>query len=209
MIKIECDNCERTFEVDDELAGGKTPCPHCDDVNRVPARTSRSRVDDEVDTDSDDEREICVVRPGMFRARPFLYLFILLLIAGGVVLAIWAKTSERNVDWLVWPGAIITAFSLGWFCMWWLTTHFWVKLIVTNKRSIRQEGIIKRHTTEVLHDHIRSVDIRQTLLQRMLAVGNLDIDSAGQAGDRDIEIQMNLIPRPYEVKKIIDQYRKM
>jgi hypothetical protein len=209
VIKIECDNCERTFEVDDEQAGGKAPCPHCDDVNRVPARASRSPVNDEVDTDRDEEREICVVRPGMFRARPFRYLFILLLIGGGIALAIWSKMGERDQTWLAGTGLVLSAFSLGWFCMWWLTTHFWVKLVVTNKRSIRQEGIIKRHTTEVLHDHIRSVDIRQTLLQRMLAVGNLDIDSAGQAGDRDIEIEMNLIPRPYEVKKIIDQYRKM
>jgi len=209
VIKIECDNCERTFEVDDSLAGGKAPCPHCDDVNRVPARASTHQVADDAEADREEEREICVVRPGMFRARPFRYLFILILIAGGVVLAVWAKTTDRNVDWLAWPGAVITAFALGWFCVWWLSAHFWVKLIVTNKRSIRQEGIIKRHTTEVLHDHIRSVDIRQTLLHRVLGVGNLDIDSAGQSGDRDIEIQMHLIPRPYEVKKIIDQYRAM
>ena len=43
----------------------------------------------------------------------------------------------------------------------------------------------------------------------MLRIGDLDIDSAGQGGDSDIEIQMKDIPRPYEVKKIIDQYRQM
>ena len=36
MIEIECDNCERVFEVSPKQAGGKVPCPHCGDVNRVP-----------------------------------------------------------------------------------------------------------------------------------------------------------------------------
>ena len=36
MIQIECDNCERTFPVEDRLAGGKVPCPMCGDINRVP-----------------------------------------------------------------------------------------------------------------------------------------------------------------------------
>ncbi len=146
----------------------------------------------------------------MFRARPFRYLFILILIFGGFTLAISSKVSEQVWPWTLWPALVISGMAILWFASWWLSTHFWVKLIVTNKRSIRQEGIIKRHTTEVLHDHIRSVDIRQTLLDRILKIGDLDIDSAGQGGESgDIEIQMTRIPRPYEVKKLIDQYRKM
>lgn len=207
MIKIECDNCEKTFEVEDEKAGGKAPCPFCDDVNRVPE--VKAVAGGPLPESDAPEETICVVRPAMFRARPFLYSFLVLLVAGGIVLAGGARLSEAIRPWLMWPGLVLAAFALGWFGSWWIATHFWVKLTVTNKRSIRQEGIIKRHTTEVLHDHIRSVDIRQTLLHRVLRVGDLDIDSAGQAGDRDIEIEMNRIPRPYEVKKIIDQYRKM
>ncbi|MHC4142499.1 MAG: hypothetical protein ACYSUF_11680 [Planctomycetota bacterium] len=39
MIVLECDNCERSFEVESRHAGGKVPCPHCGDVNRVPGDT--------------------------------------------------------------------------------------------------------------------------------------------------------------------------
>lgn len=207
MIKIECDNCDRTFEVEQDLAGGKTPCPFCDDVNRVPAAPKNGEK--VIPTQDDEEREICVIRPGMFRARPFRYLLIFLLFFGGGIGAgfVWFN-QDLNNNWAI-PALLVSGFGLVWFGIWWMTTHFWVKLIVTNKRSIRHEGIIKRHTTEVLHDHIRSVDIRQTLMNRILSIGDLDIDSAGQGGDRDIEIEMKAIPRPYEVKKIIDQYRKM
>ena len=36
MITIECDNCEKPFEVENDQAGAKVPCPECGDVNRVP-----------------------------------------------------------------------------------------------------------------------------------------------------------------------------
>lgn len=210
MIKLECDNCEKTFEVGDEHAGGKVPCPYCDDVNRVPSLPDQPDQPASSQTPPQrDEEQVCIVRPGMFRARPFRYLFILILIFGGFALAISSKVSEQVWSWTLWPALALSGMAILWFATWWLTTHFWVKLIITNKRSIRQEGIIKRHTTEVLHDHIRSVDIRQTLLDRILKIGDLDIDSAGQGGESDIEIQMKKIPRPYEVKKLIDQYRKM
>jgi len=212
VIKLTCDNCEKPFEVDDDLAGGKTPCPFCDDVNRVPgggAATPAGSSPGGAVSGGEGEREICIVRPAMFRARPWRYLFIVLLIAGGFVLAAMARWGERVPGWLMWPGLVIGVLALGWFGIWWLSTHFWIRLVVTNMRSVRHEGIVKRHTTEVLHDHIRSVDIRQTLLNRVLNVGDVDIDSAGQAGDRDIEISMRSIPRPYVVKKIIDQYRRM
>ena len=101
---------------------------------------------------------------------------------------------------------LIGIVGLIWWIGWWLATHWWIKLTVSNKRTIRQEGIIQRHTTEVLHDHVRSVDIQQTLLQRILNVGTVGIDSAGQD---DVEIIIGDIPDPYEVKKIIDTYRKM
>ena len=58
----------------------------------------------------------------------------------------------------------------------------------------------------MLHDHVRSVDITQTFADRMLNVGYIGIDSAGQDG---IEIEINDIPRPYDVKAIIDRYRRM
>lgn len=208
MIRIECDNCEMPFEVDPAASGSKVACPECGDVNRVPVaaaeplRAARA----EPARDAAEETEICVVRPGMFRAHPFRYALIVLLFVGGVALAIASTTSERVAPWLLWPALVVAAAMLAWFGLWWLTTHWWVKLVITNKRTVRHEGIVRRHTTEVLHDHVRSVDIDQRFLQRVFGVGAIGIDSAGQ---EDIEIEVQDIPRPYEVKRIIDRYRKM
>ena len=216
MIEIICDNCERAFEVPDDQAGGKVPCPMCGDINRVPEPATAPaqqrppepapRAADRLPTDAEIEQEICVVRPAMFRAHPFRFLCILILVIGGLVLAIAAPANDSIPDWLGWPGIVIGLFGLGWWIRWWIVAHLWIKLSISNKRTVRHEGIIRRHSTEVLHDHVRSVDIKQKFAQRLLNVGYIGIDSAGQDG---IEIEVRDIPGPYEVKKIIDRYRTM
>ncbi|MDY7107476.1 MAG: PH domain-containing protein [Planctomycetota bacterium] len=216
MIEIVCDNCERTFEISADEAGGKVECPMCGDINRVPAKPSGPGTGEAVpgagggDLPSPHaaEREVCVVRPAMFRAHPFRFLLVVLLALGGFVLCITASMHEKTgvPGWLAWPGLVIGLAGVIWWVGWWLATHLWIRLSISNKRTIRYAGIIRRHSTEVLHDHVRSVDIQQGFLQRLFNVGYVGIDSAGQD---DIEIEIKDIPGPYKVKKLIDQYRTM
>ncbi|MHC4947284.1 MAG: PH domain-containing protein [Planctomycetota bacterium] len=223
MIQIICDNCERPFEVDPSEAGGKVPCPLCGDVNRVPAdgasesppapapaAAAPAAAAPAAAAASGDgvERDLLVVRPGMFRAHPVRYAFIVALFIVGLVGAIFLGVAERAASWrwAVWPALIASVVALVWFGWWWMSTHWWVKLVISNKRTVRHEGIVKRHTTEVLHNHVRSVDIQQTFFQRLFRVGTIGIDSAGQD---DIEIQADDIPSPYRVKEVIDRHRKM
>src|SRR5690606_2878109 len=134
------------------------------------------------------------------------YTLMVLGFLGGATLSIAAPMSESVPGWLVWPGLLVIAFTLIYFLYWWIITHWWMQLVITNKRSIRTVGLIQRHTAEVLHDHVRSVDINQTFIDRIFKVGRIGIDSAGQDG---IEIIIDDIPDPYEVKQLIDKYRKM
>jgi len=66
---------------------------------------------------------------------------------------------------------------------------------------------VVRKTSEVLHTHIRNVKIEQSVLQRVLGVGSIAIDSAGGSDADPIEIQMINVAKPYDVKAVIDQYR--
>jgi hypothetical protein len=213
MITLQCDACNKTFEVDSREAGGRVECPHCGDVNRVPLeRADEARRESPASsrgmTDSGapaGEKEIVTVRPAMFRAHPFKYMLIVLVFAGGITLTVMGLMSVVG-SWLAIPGGIVALIALVWWLIWWINTHMWIKAVVTNKRTIRHEGIIRRHTTEVLHDHVRSVNIDQNFIQRLLNVGYVGIDSAGQD---EIEIEIRDIPAPYKVKEIIDRYRKM
>lgn len=232
VIVLECDNCERSFEVDPAQAGSKVPCPFCGDVNRVPAdepagRPAKEPADEPASErpvarpaaepvksfegrplppDGGPEQDICMVHPAMARAHPFRFLLIGILFIGGAGVAIWGATTDSSWGWLKWPGLLAALAGVLWWIGWYVGAHLWVKLEISNKRTVRKEGIIRRHTSEVLHDHVRNVEIRQSFVQRLLNVGYLGISSSGQDG---IEIEVRDLPRPYELKSLIDNYRDM
>lgn len=204
MITIECDDCERTFDIEGEQAGGKVACPYCGDMNRVPEAHGPQAKG--LPPDEGPEQDISVVHPAMFRAHPFRFLAIAVVVLGGIVLAIAAISSDTVWAWLSWVGLVLSVAGVIWWVVWYVAAHLWVKLTISNKRTIRHEGIIRRHTSEVLHDHVRNVEIKQSFLQRILNVGYIGISSSGQDG---IEIEVRDIPRPYAVKALIDEYREM
>jgi hypothetical protein len=216
VIVLECDNCERSFEVESRHAGGKVPCPHCGDVNRVPdeVKPATAPADEQakrleakgLPPDEGPEKEICAVHPAMARAHPFRFLAIGVLLIGGGGLAIWAAAKDTVANGWAWPGLVACLAGVIWWVAWYVSAHLWVKLEISNKRTIRKEGIIRRHTSEVLHDHVRNVEIRQSFVQRIMKVGYLGISSSGQDG---IEIEVRDLPRPYELKALIDNYRNM
>ncbi len=203
MIRITCDDCERSFDVDPAAAGGKVKCPHCGDVNRVPDQATPQSQ--RLPPDDGPEQEIRVVHPAMFRAHPFRFTLLMVLFVGGLVMAI-ASASEKYGPWLGWLGLMLIVIAAAWWLAWFIRAHLWVKLTISNKRTVRSEGIIRRHTSEVLHDHVRNIEIRQSVVQRLLNAGHIGISSAGQD---DIEIEVHDIPKPYELKALIDEYRDM
>jgi uncharacterized membrane protein YdbT with pleckstrin-like domain len=165
----------------------------------------------------------------MFRAHPLLYSLMVLLILAGIAFAIAAMVKTTWWRGYVWVGLSAVMIGLVWWLVWWGAPRRWVKLIITNKRTIRQEGIIQRRTSEVLHRHIMNVQIRQTVLQRVLGVGSIAIDSAAGSGSDafqsrapvkceeggehmpaaapGVEIEMDNVAKPYDVKAVIDRYR--
>jgi len=204
VIRIDCDNCEETFEVGDEQAGGKASCPKCGDVNRVPNAAAAKAGD--LPPEHGPEQPIQDVHPAMVRAHPFRAATILLMLLLGGWLVVRGALEEQTSRFWIWLGLFLLAAAVVWWIVWYLGAHLWVKLEISNKRTIRREGIIRRHTSEVLHDHVRNVEIRQSFLQRILNVGYLGISSSGQDG---IEIEVHDIPRPYDLKAVIDRYRDM
>ncbi len=124
------------------------------------------------------EKQLYKSHPAMFRNNPLGFLLAIILIA---------------------------AFGLGLLILlfWWLDVAQ-TTLTVTDKRTIFSKGILSRYTNEIFHSDVRNVQVWQTPFQRVFNIGNIGISSAGQS---EIEIQVDGIPNPEKVRKIIDNYR--
>jgi membrane protein YdbS with pleckstrin-like domain len=102
------------------------------------------------------------------------------------------------------PFLALLTLGLGLFPLW--LKYLGERVHVTNKRTVLRTGLLSKRTTEVLHDHVRNIQVSQSFWNRVFDVGTLGISSAGQDG---IEIVAQNIPRPEEVKRTIDLYRPL
>lgn len=102
------------------------------------------------------------------------------------------------------PLLLVLTLGIGTLVLW--SRHLGERIHVTNKRTVLRRGLLSKSTTEVLHDHVRNIQVRQSFLNRLLDVGTVGISSAGQEG---IEVVAQDIPHPEQVKRTIDYYRPM
>jgi len=205
MIKIKCDKCERAIEVDASKAGQKVECPSCGDTNLVPSKSDRAAAAG-FPPDHGAEQRVLIVRQSMFRAHPLLISFLFLVFIGGAIFGdvIAAGTLGLGLPLAiaVWALALIAG---GWLGVWKFLTYG-ETLEITNKRSVLHLGILRKNTSEVVHDNIRNVQVDQSFWNRIWNVGTMGISSSAQSG---VEINAKNIPKPHHVRKVIDLYRPM
>jgi uncharacterized membrane protein YdbT with pleckstrin-like domain len=140
--------------------------------------------------------------PSMFRNHPFWFIIMVLLcLVGFAIPFLPIKTSGTTKLVEI---AVPMVIGLIAFFIWWLKCKA-TTLTVTTERTSCRRGILSKSITEVWHQDIRNVQLDQSLLQRILDVGKLGISSAGQSG---LEISVSGIPKPDEVKRVIDEHRR-
>ncbi len=88
---------------------------------------------------------------------------------------------------------------------WWLQVKA-IELTITDKRTSLRKGIFSKETTDVFHDDVRNVQLKQTFLNRLLDVGYLGVSSAGQGG---VEIEVGGVPDPDGVQALIYKYKNI
>lgn len=101
----------------------------------------------------------------------------------------------------VWGVLCFIGIGIPVLAIWWLRCKC-TQLTVTNQKVILRKGILSKNLNEVRHEHVRNVQMKQGLLQRIFDVGWIGISTAGQAG---VEIEIDGIPSPARVKSLIDQ----
>jgi hypothetical protein len=217
MPSIECDACGEPFDAEPD-ASGRATCPRCGDVARVAPRAPAAqpaapRAQGASRAPIAEERELLVVYPALFRGHPFAYGGLLLLAFAGLVVAVLPLFSI--VGWpLSIAGVALLLLAVGGFLKLFVFSHRWYRLRITDRRTVDERGFITRRHSEVLHSHAVNIRIRQSVWQRLMNLGDFEIESAGgggfetATGERmSTEISIKDIPDPYGVKGLIDQHR--
>lgn len=220
MIRFNCDKCDMEIEVDDELAGSKHECLGCGDINRVPGHSDITPEDSGepvVDSKKQDraaqagfppdfgpEVRILIVRRCWFRSRIIRYSLVLLTLLLSLVGLIWVPVSDQSWMWYL----LFAPLALGGtgLLAWWWIDRLNASLEITTKRTVMHHGIFSKSSSEVVHDNIRNIQIDQSFLQRVSNVGRIGISSSGQDG---VELQVNHLKDPDNLRKIIDLYRPL
>jgi uncharacterized membrane protein YdbT with pleckstrin-like domain len=95
-----------------------------------------------------------------------------------IVIYGYAHIGQHATGFLDVVAAAVTIVALvllfrEWF-NWWNT-----EIAVTNRRIIYKEGFIRRNTVEMHMDKVESVDVRQSILGRLLDYGDVELKGTG------------------------------
>jgi uncharacterized membrane protein YdbT with pleckstrin-like domain len=117
--------------------------------------------------------------PAMFRAHPFWFILCVLLIAAfgiGIILLLY----------------------------WYIKTRA-TALTVTDQELMYERGILSKDRTSVSLKHIRSVNIAQGFVNRVMGVGTVQVSTAGDLP----EFTIADMPDPYVIQETITRAQEM
>ena len=128
---------------------------------------------------------------------------------------LWAIAGAFLLDFVPFVPEAITIPVLGWSLETFAAVVFFVfglisllyaelvrkstRYIITDVKVIREEGILSKRTAMVPYSHLERVEVTQSLLQRILRIGTVVVDT----GDDSISIDM--VPKPSEIQRILSQ----
>jgi len=133
--------------------------------------------------------------PKMPRNRPFVFIFNIILNIVGFVSAFRFEEQALQITGLVvWIATIV------FFLIWFIHTKS-TKLSITNTDILLEKGLLSKERREVAIEKVRTVNIKQTFLNRILGVGEISIFTAGDLP----EIVVPGMPDPNKTREIIKQ----
>jgi uncharacterized membrane protein YdbT with pleckstrin-like domain len=117
--------------------------------------------------------------PAMFRAHPFWFILFVLLIA---------------------------AFGIGLLILlyWYIKTRA-TALTVTQHELMYERGILSKDRLSVSLRHVRSVEVKQSFVNRILGVGTIQVSTAGD----EPEFTVKDLPNPHEIREAISRAQEM
>lgn len=83
----------------------------------------------------------------------------------------------------------------------WYRRYSWLYLVDKNNIESRH-GIIAREVHSIKLVDLRNINVKQTILERLLMIGDIEFSSAGSSG---VEVLFHGVGRPLRIKKQIQE----
>ena len=95
---------------------------------------------------------------------------------------------------------LIPAFGLGLLILlvWFLKCKS-TKLVIENNEILWEQGLLSKKRTELHTSKVRTVTVKQSLMQRMFGTGDIELYTAGDSP----EVVLAGMPQPMELRSII------
>ncbi len=97
---------------------------------------------------------------------------------------------------------LIVAVLVGLLVIGWLK-RISTRYSITDRRLRIQRGIVARNVEEARLERVQNVNVRQSILERILQVGTIDFDTASNRADDTF--QFRGIAQPEKIVKLVDQ----
>lgn len=146
--------------------------------------------------------------PSVWRSHPFGALIAWVLVLAGLVVTVTGSIpflAEASLPFpppawfeMRWLGYGAIAVGLFNLLRWWLATLM-DRLEIHEHELVWTHGLLSKEYTEINMASVRTVRIEQSLFQRILGAGDLEIFTAGDAP----ELTIRGLPRPQEIRQHI------
>lgn len=143
---------------------------------------------------SSDERQIFQAHPSWRSALAFYVKGLLLIIVIGAIVAGVTAVSSSDIQW-DWVGLVAIVFLIGVIIIGYIrriiTTY-----TVTNQRLYIRKGLLSKTEQETKLARVQNVNTKQSLMERMLKVGDVSFDTAGS---ENYDFSFRGVANPQEV----------
>ena len=108
-----------------------------------------------------------------------------------LAVALWAITSSYAYGKLLFFAGIIFSIHA-------LITYYCSEYVITNKRIIMKTGFIRRSATEIFLERLEGINVRQSIMGRILNYGTITVGGIG--GTKN---PFNYIPKPMKFRNMV------
>ena len=148
---------------------------------------------------ADDEQVAKHLHPHWLTLVPPVFFFLVTVGLGGFLLAI-VPAGTMQV-WLRLAIGVVAAIVLIWLVLVpvlvWKTTHY----VITTHRVLIRTGVLHHHGRDIPMQRINDVAFEQSLFDRIIGAGTLQVESAGETG----QTVLKNIPHSDQVQQLINK----